>query len=63
MLSEEELKTAKLLVFANKQDLAGHASVSEVSEALGLDQLKDRSWSIQGCCATNGDGLEEGLDW
>ncbi|MCO5596070.1 hypothetical protein L7F22_050128 [Adiantum nelumboides] len=63
MLSEEELKTAKLLVFANKQDLPNKASVSEVSEKLGLDQLKDRSWTIQGCCATKGDGLEEGLDW
>lgn len=63
MLSEEELKGAKLLVLANKQDLPNHASVSEVSETLGLDQLKDRSWTIQGCCATKGEGLEEGLDW
>lgn len=63
MLSEEELRSAKLLIFANKQDLDGHASVSEVSEALGLDQLKDRSWTIQGCCAIKGDGLEDGLDW
>lgn len=63
MLAEEELKGAKLLVLANKQDLPGHANVSEVSEALGLDQLKDRSWTIQGCCATKGEGLEDGLDW
>jgi ADP-ribosylation factor-like protein 1 len=63
MLSEEELKDAKLLVFANKQDLPDKASVSEVSEKLGLDQLKDRSWTIQGCCATKGEGLEDGLDW
>lgn len=63
MLAEEELKSAKLLVFANKQDLPDRASVTEVSEKLGLDQLKDRSWTIQGCCATKGDGLEDGLDW
>lgn len=63
MLAEEELKSAKLLVFANKQDLPNKASASEVSEKLGLDQLKDRSWTIQGCCATKGEGLEEGLDW
>lgn len=63
MLSEEELANAKLLVLANKQDLPGAASAAEVSERLGLDKLKDRSWSIQACTATEGKGLEEGLDW
>ena len=34
MLSEEELKTASLLVFANKQDMPGAMSVSEVGDCL-----------------------------
>ncbi|PWN52071.1 putative ARL1-ADP-ribosylation factor [Violaceomyces palustris] len=63
MLSEEELKEAKLLVFANKQDLPGALNEGEVSEKLGLSELKDRQWSIFKCCATKGEGLEEGLDW
>ncbi|GAA96364.1 hypothetical protein E5Q_03030 [Mixia osmundae IAM 14324] len=63
MLSEDELQDAKLLVFANKQDQANALSPAEVSEQLGLDTLKGRSWSIRGACATKGEGLEEGLDW
>jgi len=63
MLSEEELKDAVLLVFANKQDLPGAMTPAEVVEKLGLPSLRGRLWHIQGCCATNGDGLHEGLDW
>ena len=63
MLSEEELKDSKLLVFANKQDLPDALDEGQVSEKLGLSELKDRQWSIHKCCATKGEGLEEGLDW
>lgn len=63
MLSEEELKDSKLLVFANKQDLPGALDEGQVSEKLGLSELKDRQWSIYKCCATKGEGLEQGLDW
>ncbi|CAN6646739.1 ADP-ribosylation factor-like protein 1 [Trichomonascus vanleenenianus] len=63
MLKEEELADAALLVFANKQDQPGALSASEVSKALKLVELKDRSWSIMACSAIRGDGLHEGLDW
>ena len=63
MLAEDALASAKLLVFANKQDLAGARSAADVSAALGLPELKGRSWSVAGCTATKGEGLEEGLDW
>jgi ADP-ribosylation factor protein 1 len=63
MLSEDELKDAALLVFANKQDLPNAMKVQEVSEKLGLSTLRNRQWYIQGTCATSGDGLYEGLDW
>lgn len=63
MLQEEELKDAALLVFANKQDQPGALTASEVSKALSLVDLKDRSWSIMACSAIRGDGLTEGLDW
>jgi ADP-ribosylation factor-like protein 1 len=63
MLKEEELSDAALLVFANKQDQQGALSASEVSKALDLVSLKDRSWSIMACSAIRGDGLNEGLDW
>lgn len=64
MLAEEELKNVPVLVFANKQDMAGALSPAEISDKLGLaGQEKGREWSVRGSCATKGEGLEEGLDW
>jgi hypothetical protein len=34
-----------------------------VAEKMGLHGMRGRVWHIQGCCATTGDGLYEGLDW
>ncbi|OQO01318.1 ADP-ribosylation factor-like protein 1 [Cryoendolithus antarcticus] len=63
MLGEEELRDAALLVFANKQDSKGARGAGEISEALGLGGLKDRNWSIMGCSAIDGKGVNEGMDW
>jgi len=63
MLEEEELKNVHLLVFANKQDMAGAATEVEVSQALGLHAIKDRQWHICKCSALQGEGLKEGLEW
>eukprot|EP01108_Squamamoeba_japonica_P004984 TRINITY_DN38_c0_g1_i2.p1 TRINITY_DN38_c0_g1~~TRINITY_DN38_c0_g1_i2.p1 ORF type:complete len:181 (+),score=62.68 TRINITY_DN38_c0_g1_i2:60-602(+) len=63
MLGESELANAAVLVFANKQDLPNAMSVAEVTDKLGLHEMRNRKWYIQGCCATSGDGLYEGLDW
>ncbi|RZC54928.1 hypothetical protein C5167_013779 [Papaver somniferum] len=63
MLSEEELRDATLLVFANKQDLPNAMSVAEITDKLGLHSLRLRRWYIQSACATSGEGLYEGLDW
>jgi ADP-ribosylation factor protein 1 len=63
MLAEDELRDAVLLVFANKQDLPNAMSTAEVTDKLGLHSLRQRTWFIQGTCATSGEGLYEGLDW
>uniref|UniRef100_A0A8C5AGN9 ADP-ribosylation factor 5 n=1 Tax=Gadus morhua TaxID=8049 RepID=A0A8C5AGN9_GADMO len=63
MLAEEELKDAVLLVFSNKQDLPNAMSVSELTDKLGLQNLRNRTWYVQAACATQGTGLYEGLDW
>jgi len=63
MTTEEELKDCVLLVMANKQDLNGAISPNEVTQKLGLGDMKGRKWLVQGTCATNGQGLKEGLDW
>ena len=46
MLEEDELKDAVLVVLANKQDIEGAMSVTEVHSALGLDKLKNRTFQI-----------------
>lgn len=63
MLNEDELRESILLVFANKQDLPNAMSAAEMTDKLGLNNLRGRTWYIQACCATTGDGLYEGLDW
>ena len=63
MLDEDELREATLLVFANKQDLPNAMAPAEITDKLGLNDLRTRRWYIQPTCATNGDGLYEGLDW
>eukprot|EP00118_Oscarella_pearsei_P013162 m.102223 g.102223 ORF g.102223 m.102223 type:complete len:182 (+) comp37156_c0_seq6:5984-6529(+) len=63
MLQEDELRDAVLLIFANKQDLPNAMNAAEVTDKLGLHELRHRQWYIQATCATSGDGLYEGLDW
>merc|ERR1712076_160972 len=63
MINEDEMRDAVLLVFANKQDLPNAMPAAEVTEKLGLHNMRNRQWFIQSACATTGDGLYEGLDW
>ena len=63
---KQELKSSLLLVLANKQDLPlgqGRLTPAQVSEALGLTDLRQREWQIMGCSALTGEGLMEGMDW
>jgi small GTP-binding protein len=63
MLGEDELRDAILLVFANKQDLPNAMAASELTDKLNLNALRGKRWYIQSTCATQGQGLYEGLDW
>merc|ERR1712182_26562 len=63
ILAEDEMRDAAVLVFANKQDLPNSMPAAEVTEKLGLQSMRNRRWWVQSACATNGDGLYEGLDW
>ena len=47
MLNEDELRDALLLVFANKQDLPNAMNASEITDKLGLQGLRQRTWYIQ----------------
>lgn len=63
ILSEEEMRDVAVLVFANKQDLPNSMTAADITDKLGLHDLRHRQWYIQSTCATTGDGLYEGLDW
>ena len=47
MLAEDELKDALLLVMANKQDLPGALTPTEITDSLGLHTINKRTWYIQ----------------
>ncbi|XP_055330820.1 ADP-ribosylation factor-like protein 5B [Paramacrobiotus metropolitanus] len=63
ILAHEDLRKANLLVFANKQDLKGAMSASELSSLLNLTSIKTHRWQIQACSALTGEGLFKGLEW
>lgn len=46
IFSQEELRDATLLVFANKQDLPNAMRVSEITDKLGLHSLRQRRWYV-----------------
>lgn len=58
MLSNEELSKAGVLIYANKQDLKGSMSASEISRQLDLTSIKQQQWHIQSCCALTGEGYD-----
>ena len=62
MLTEDELRHAVLLIFANKQDLPNAMNAAEITDVLGQHSLRNRKWYIQTTCATGGDGPYEELD-
>ena len=63
VLSSDDMKGIPLLVLANKQDVA-RLSVKEISDKLNLNKIQGiGEWYIQGCCALQGEGIYEGLDW
>lgn len=63
ILEEEELKDAVILVYANKQDLPGALTEVQITEGLGLAEIKNRQWAIFKTSAIKGEGLWEGMEW
>jgi ADP-ribosylation factor-like protein 2 len=66
LLNQEKLAGASLLLFANKQDIAGAMSSEEISQVLQLETnsiYQNRHWSITSCSAITGEGLADGIEW
>eukprot|EP01126_Amoeba_proteus_P060240 TRINITY_DN7944_c0_g1_i2.p1 TRINITY_DN7944_c0_g1~~TRINITY_DN7944_c0_g1_i2.p1 ORF type:complete len:118 (+),score=19.04 TRINITY_DN7944_c0_g1_i2:937-1290(+) len=62
LITEEELKDIPFLIFANKQDLPYAVDVKALADYLNIYCIT-RPWHIQSCCAPEGGGLLEGIDW
>ncbi|KAA3678641.1 ADP-ribosylation factor-like protein 1 [Paragonimus westermani] len=63
MLEEDELSSAVLVVLANKQDIPGCMTISEVANCLGLATIKNRRYQLFKTSALKGEGLNEAMDW
>jgi len=63
VLSDDLLRDAIVLVYANKQDLPNAVSCKDVAKAMQLHRDRQRIWHVQSAVAPKGDGLYEGLDW
>lgn len=61
--SSEELQNAAILIMANKQDINGAVSATEIADKFCLSKMKNRKWRVQGTSATTGIGIKEGMDW
>ena len=64
VIQDEELSQAPILIFANKQDVAGALTEQEVYEQLHLHEIAEgrlKDVCFQRCSAKNGDGVWEGI--
>ncbi|XP_077580371.1 ADP-ribosylation factor-like protein 14 [Stigmatopora nigra] len=61
-LKSEQLRGRPFVVLANKQDVDGAMTVSEIRDNFDLRRLcADRDWFVQPCSASTGFGLGEAL--
>lgn len=62
ILSDSEMEGKPVLILANKQDRYEALSTEKIYLKF-KPCLQNREWKIQPCCATNGEGLYEGMEW
>ncbi|KAL6489832.1 hypothetical protein MHYP_G00001770 [Metynnis hypsauchen] len=61
-LRSEELEELPVVILANKQDVGGALTATELTEKFNLRKVcSDRNWFVQPCSAVSGVGLEDGF--
>lgn len=61
-LRSEQLRGRPLVILANKQDVNGALTVTDITERFNLRKLcSGRDWFIQPCSASTGVGVQEGF--
>lgn len=63
LFENEELNGLPILILANKQDLPDCPTPNELIHILNLQQIRDRKWKVQPCCAITNEGLDSGFKW
>lgn len=63
MLQDDRCRNSILLILANKQDMPNAATASELTDKLGLLEIRKHDWYIQATCAVTGEGLVDGFQW
>ncbi|CAJ0592052.1 unnamed protein product [Cylicocyclus nassatus] len=63
LFDDPELRDAKFLILANKQDLPDAMTSPEIIKGLQLHEVRGVQWYVQPSNAVTGDGLVEGLEW
>ena len=63
ILRDDRMRDVAVLVFSNKADLPGSCSTAEVTDKLGMREMRQRDWFIQSTCAVTGEGIVDGLEW
>lgn len=59
-LRSEQLRGRPLILLANKQDVNGALTVTEITDRFNLKKIcPDRDWFVQPCSASTGFGVEE----
>lgn len=62
ILNSDEMVGVPLIILANKQDLPRAYSPSDVATKLGLFEIRNRKWHIQGISALSGQGVYESME-
>ncbi|VDL95514.1 unnamed protein product [Schistocephalus solidus] len=52
-----------LLVLANKKDIGGAYTASQIANALGLANVRNRPWNISSASALTGEGMQNSMSW
>ncbi|CAF0970801.1 unnamed protein product [Rotaria sp. Silwood1] len=63
VLAADELIYIPILIYLNKIDLSNSMKSEYVIQEMRLNNIRNRQWFLQPCCASTGDGLYEGLSW
>ena len=63
LIQEEDLQGVPITILANKQDLEEALSEIQISEIIGLSEIKNNQWAIFKTVAKTGKGLEDAFNW